>query len=76
MEEGQINSIKERIIGGAIEVHRALGPGLLESAHEACLAHELRSRGLTWKRRRLSPSSTRASYLTAATELIYWCNRR
>ena len=34
------------IIGAAIEVHRVLGPGLLESAYESCLAHELRLRGL------------------------------
>ena len=37
---------KEIIIGAAIEVHRELGPGLLESAYEVCLCHELRSRGL------------------------------
>ena len=40
------NRITERIIGAAIEVHRALGPGLLESAYEACLAFELVQRGL------------------------------
>jgi len=39
-------SITEKIIGAAIEVHRALGPGLLESAYEACLVHELASMGL------------------------------
>ena len=36
----------EQIIGGAIEVHRALGPGLLESAYQQCMAHELSLRGL------------------------------
>ena len=36
-----INSVTEKIIGAAIEVHRALGPGLLESAYEACLCREL-----------------------------------
>lgn len=41
-----INSITERIIGAAIEVHRELGPGLLESAYEAALAHELTLQGL------------------------------
>ncbi len=34
------------VIGAAIEVHRHLGPGLLESAYEACLAHELQHRGI------------------------------
>ncbi len=38
--------LTEQIIGAAIEVHRALGPGLLESSYEACLAYELESRGL------------------------------
>jgi GxxExxY protein len=40
-----INDITEAIIGAAIEVHRRLGPGLLESAYRACLAYELRRRG-------------------------------
>ncbi len=38
------------IIGAAIEVHRHLGPGLLESACEECLCHELRLRGLDFRR--------------------------
>jgi GxxExxY protein len=40
----------EGIIGAAIEVHRALGPGLLESAYEQCLCHELNLRGITFRR--------------------------
>lgn len=40
-------AITESIIGAAIEVHRHLGPGLLESAYRHCLVHELRLRGLT-----------------------------
>ena len=45
-ERERLNKITEMIIGGAIQVHRALGPGLLESAYEACLAFELKKRGL------------------------------
>jgi GxxExxY protein len=41
-----INTITHSIIGAAIEVHRRLGPGLLESAYRVCLAHELNKRGL------------------------------
>ena len=41
-----INEITEAIIGAAIEVHRALGPGLLESAYLQCLCRELQLRGL------------------------------
>ena len=37
-----MNGLTEKIIGAAIEVHKVLGPGLLESAYEECLAHELR----------------------------------
>jgi GxxExxY protein len=43
------------IIGAAIEVHRNLGPGLLESAYEECLCHELQLRGLDFKRQVLLP---------------------
>jgi GxxExxY protein len=42
--------ITERIIGAAIEVHRALGPGLLESAYETCLSHELSGRAVSFRR--------------------------
>lgn len=41
--------LTERIIGAAIEVHRELGPGLLESTYEACLAHELLRLGVTFQ---------------------------
>jgi GxxExxY protein len=47
--------ITEQIIGSAIDVHRALGPGLLESAYEACLAFELVSRGLKIEQQRALP---------------------
>jgi GxxExxY protein len=40
-----INDLTSAIIGAAIEVHRRLGPGLLESAYRVCLAYELRKRG-------------------------------
>ena len=42
----ELNAITEAIIGAAIEVHRELGPGLLESTYEACLAYELAQRRL------------------------------
>jgi GxxExxY protein len=41
--------LTEKIIGRAIEVHRNLGPGLLESAYEQCLAHELTLAGVPFK---------------------------
>lgn len=42
--------LTEQIIGAAIEVHRELGPGLLESAYEECLCYELSQRGLAFRR--------------------------
>ncbi len=42
----RLNKITEKIIGEAIEVHRKLGPGLLESAYEACLAYRLKKAGM------------------------------
>ncbi len=47
--------LTEKIIGCAIEVHRQLGPGLLESAYEECLCHELTLRGVLFERQRPLP---------------------
>lgn len=44
-EKEELDKITEAIIGAAIDVHRALGPGLLESAYQACTAFELVQRG-------------------------------
>ena len=49
------NTISSQIIGAAIEVHKQLGPGLLESAYEECLAHELGLRRLTFERQKPVP---------------------
>jgi GxxExxY protein len=51
----EINQLSSKIIGAAIEVHRALGPGLLESAYEKCLCHELKLRGLSFDNQRPLP---------------------
>jgi GxxExxY protein len=51
----QLESVTGEIIASAIEVHRVLGPGLLESAYEACLIRELATRGLTAKRQVILP---------------------
>jgi GxxExxY protein len=49
------NDISQAVIGAAIEVHRALGPGLLESAYEECLAYELQLRGVLFERQKVIP---------------------
>lgn len=50
-----LNKITEAIIGAAIAVHKELGPGLLESAYEACLAYELAERKLKVERQKGLP---------------------
>ena len=45
----EFDDLSHRVIGCAIEVHRALGPGLLESTYEQCLAHELRLNGISFQ---------------------------
>ena len=47
-----INKLSSRIIGAAIEVHKALGPGLLEPAYEECIYHELSLGGLSLERQK------------------------
>ena len=54
-EKDRLDSITRRIIGAAIEVHKHLGPGLLESAYESCLAFELSERGLAIERQKPLP---------------------
>ena len=50
-----VNEITHAVIGAAIEVHRSLGPGLLESAHHECLCKELLLRGIPFERERPLP---------------------
>jgi len=51
----ELNKLTEGIIGAAIAVHRELGPGLLESAYEACLEFELIDRGYRVERQKELP---------------------
>ena len=50
-----INKLSKEIIGTAIEVHKVLGPGLLESAYEECLCHELHLQNLSFERQKPLP---------------------
>ena len=51
----QVNRMTEQIIGAAIEVHRTLGPGLLERAYETCLCRELQLQQLPFERQKPLP---------------------
>ncbi len=50
-----VNNISGQVVDAAVVVHSALGPGLIESVYEACLAHELRQRGLAIERQLVLP---------------------
>lgn len=54
-EARRLNDLSERIIGAAIDLHRALGPGLLESPYEECQCHELEKRGIRFERQKPLP---------------------
>jgi GxxExxY protein len=53
--DGTRDPLTEKIIGSAIEVHKILGPGLLESAYEECLCHELSTAGIAYWRQVAMP---------------------
>lgn len=54
-EKEESNSLTGKIIGAAIDIHRALGPGLLESAYEACFIYELRLRKMKVENQKAMP---------------------
>ena len=63
--------LTEKIIGAAIEVHRALGPGLLESVYQACLAHEFALRGLAFEQEKPLPVDYKGIHLDVGYRLDF-----
>ncbi len=63
------NRLTERVIGAAIEVHRHLGPGLLESAYEECLCSELSQMGLRFERQVDLPVASKGLKLDCAYKM-------
>jgi len=51
----EVDVLSKQVLGAAIDVHRELGPGLLESAYEACLCYELASRHIIYQRQHPLP---------------------
>ena len=64
-----VNRVTREIIGAAIAVHRELGPGLLESAYETCLAYELTQRGLKVEQQKSLPVIYREVHLECGYRL-------
>jgi GxxExxY protein len=65
------NAISKLVIGAAIEVHRQLGPGLLESAYEQCLAHELKLRDIPFERQKAIPVIYKGLHLDCGFRLDF-----
>jgi GxxExxY protein len=63
----EFDALSNKVIGCALEVHRQLGPGLLESAYEACLAYELEQGGLAFKRQYPLP----VQYKSVSLDCVY-----
>ena len=64
-----LNLLTEKIIGCAIEVHKGIKPGLLESAYEECLAYELAQAGLSFQRQVHLPVSYKGVHLDCGYKL-------
>ena len=72
----ELNALSERIIGAAIAVHRELGPGLLESAYEACLEFELLDQGVLVQRQVDLPVVYRGVHVDAGFRLDLFAERK
>lgn len=66
LDDARINDVTRRIIGAAIEVHRVLGPGLLESIYAECLQFELASQQLRFVVQRAVPVAYKDRLLSAS----------
>ncbi len=74
--EKKFEEVSGRVIGFAIEVHRTLGPGLLESAYEQCLCHELTQSGIAFQRQVPVPIVYKGLELECAYRLDLVVNRQ
>jgi GxxExxY protein len=67
----ELNQLTEQIIGAAIEVHRELGPGLLESAYQSALSHEFMLRGIAFEQQKLCPIKYKGMLIENAYRLDF-----
>ncbi len=65
------NEISEKVIGAAIEVHKTLGPGLLESIYQDCLEIEFRMQELEYQREKAVPLNYKGSTLSAPLKIDF-----
>jgi len=71
-----MNELTDKIIGAAIEVHKVLGPGLLESAYEECLAHELSLANLCFERQLPLPVTYKSFSLDCGYRLDFLVEKK
>ena len=71
-----INDLTGQVIGGAIEVHRILGPGLLESAYEACICVELDKRKISYERQKELPVDYKGTKLDCGYRLDIFVEKK
>ena len=72
MNRDQLNKLSKIILDSSIEVHRNLGPGLLESVYEVCLCKELSLRDINFQRQVSLPVEYKNEKLDADLELMCW----
>ena len=75
-EQKKLDAISRGIIGAAIDVHRELGPGLLEAAYEHCLAYELVERGHTVEKQKIVPIRYKATEVDAGFRIDLLVDRK
>ena len=68
-ETQSFNEVTEQVIGACIEIHKQLGPGLLESAYEECLCFELSQRGIRFERQKPLPVKYKSGNLDCGYRL-------
>jgi len=71
-----INELTKEIIGASIEVHRNLGPGLLENSYEECLCHELKLRNIDFDRQYTRPLTYKGIELPTSYRLDLLVDKR
>ncbi len=74
--KGLFDALSYKVIGCAIEVHRILGPGLLESTYGACLAHEFGLQGIEFEREVAVPVTYKGVQLDCGYRVDFWIRRQ
>lgn len=71
----EFDALSKQVIGCALEVHKQLGPGLLESTYEHCLAYELEKAGIAFERQKVLPVQYKDVFIDCAYRIDLLVNR-